>query len=159
MIEWKDISDGKTRFFNGQLEDANEDLSEVLIALLTFIDTEIVGRGNARQFDCLFLEVNCDTGRVIAAAGTMKNHAQGLLDGCCIRSQKLQDIWYDLLESNISEKEFSKEIIIQIKKLGIEFRKLVSESQRSLRSKSKNDAFEFMLFSSEPGVILMKEIF
>ena len=160
MIEWNDKSDRASRFFDGQIRgDSRANADDILKDVFEFLLTSIVGEGNAVDFDCLLLEVNCDTGRVLAAATTNENRDKGMIDGCSVRIQELQDHWYDLLEGGASDEEFSLAIANKVTELGQAFRSFLVKSLDDLRRNCAEGGFNYILYGNDPGVSYLDEHF
>ena len=109
MTDWIALEGESGRFFVAESSRGLEEseLSVLLGELLDGWSQHVLGNRELDPRTSLFFEVNCDTGRLILASGTETMRAKGLLDGCAIRAQSLQDFWYDLDESGASESEFT----------------------------------------------------
>lgn len=156
MTMWTDKSDSKSRFLDGG-ESTATTTAGALAELFTCLRTEIVGKGTATDFDLLLFEVNCDTGRLLAAATTSDQHASGTVDGCSLRVQKVQDFWYDLLESGPSDEEFSTGIGQHVLELGKAFREVFMAHLNELARYCSGDGFTYRVFGSDPGVAIYEE--
>jgi hypothetical protein len=121
MTTWTDKSDSKSRFFDGG-ESKAVNIDGALAELFACLQKEIVGKGTAKNFNLLLFEVNCDTGRLLAAATTSDQHRSGFVDGCSLRVQAVQDFWYDLLDTGPTDQGFSAGITKQVRELGMAFR-------------------------------------
>ena len=160
MIDWHDKSDRTSTFFDGQVRgDSATTTAAVLTDVFDFLLSKIVGKGNAAEFDRLFFEVNCDTGRVLAATTTNERRENGRIDGCSVRIQEIQDYWYDLIESGISDKEFTQAIASKVTELGQIFHREMSVHLEELRKNCSKHGFKYIVFGSEPGVAYLDEHF
>jgi hypothetical protein len=85
-MEWIDKSDSRSRLFVAEADTGVDEagLTEMLRALLDRLVGEIAGRGHATRFDTALLEVNLDTGRVLAAISTESQRLAGNVDGCAM---------------------------------------------------------------------------
>jgi hypothetical protein len=154
MTTWVDKSDKRGRFFDGgdfSGQKPNDCISELLNCLLD----KIVGHQEFGQFDLLLFEVNCDTGRVIVAATTLEKYAYGSVDGCSLRSQPIQDFWYDLLESNPSDEKFTAAISERVFELGMAFRAGFIETANPIFSSS----FTYRVYGNDREVVVYEEKF
>ena len=160
MIEWTDKSDRGSAFYDGQVvENESTNIETTLTEMFDFLVSNIVGKGNAAEFNRLLFEVNCDTGRVIAAATTDERRENGLIDGCSVRIQSLQDHWYDLLESGRSDQQFAEGIANKETELGRAFRNALIERLDDLRRTCSAGGFEYVAYGSDPGEVLVQEHF
>jgi len=156
MTTWVDKSDSSSRFLDGGESSATSKL-EALRDLFTCLRNEIIGKGTAKKFDTLLFEVNCDTGRLIAAATTEDQHASGVVDGCSLRVQEVQDSWYDLLESGPSDEQFSAGVTKAVRELGTEFERLFMADLDLLRQSCSSNGFKYRVYGSDPGVVIFEE--
>lgn len=160
MIEWTDKSDRQTRFFVS--EDNNHSGLEVELLLkdvVAFLCTNVIGYGNAVEFGVILIEVNCDTGRLIAGVTTLENQAAGLTDGCAVRCQSLQDFWYDLDESEMSDDVFDRSIRSKVLEIGRLFREHLVLRLNDITPKASVNGFEFVVYGSIPGRVEHREFF
>ena len=158
MTVWTDKSDSKSRFFDGG-ECKASSVDSALAELFSCLQTRILGNGTATNFDLLLFEVNCDTGRLIAAATTSDKHASGQVDGCSLRVQEVQDFWYDLLDSGPSDQEFSVRITEHVRELGNAFRNGLMPYLEELRRSCASSGFSYRVYGGEPGVAIYEEAF
>jgi hypothetical protein len=156
MTTWTDKSDSKTRFLDGG-ESTATTTAGALAELFACLQTEIVGRGTATNFNLLLFEVNCDTGRLLAAATTSGQHASGIVDGCSLRVQEVQDFWYDLLESGPSDEQFSTGITQYVLELGKAFRDVFMTRVKELALSCSGDGFTYRVYGSDPGASVYEE--
>jgi hypothetical protein len=156
MATWTDKSDSRCRFFDGG-ESPNE--REALDDLIACLQGNVFGKGTATEFDLLLFEVNCDTGRLLAAATTSEQHARGIVDGCSLRVQEVQDFWYDLVERGPTGEEFSAAIAQKDRNLGMAFRNRFTTQFEKLRRFCPSDGFTYRVFGSDPGVSVYEETF
>jgi hypothetical protein len=160
MIDWKNKSDRRSTFFDGIIHNNfDPSMQETLAEVMRFLVLTIIGKGNAAKFDKLLFEVNCDTGRVLAAATTHENMTKARIDGCSVRIQKLQDYWYELIDSGMPEKEFENAIADKVVELGQMFHRLLSVHTEELRKNCSDRGFIYTVFGSEPGVVHLEEHF
>lgn len=158
MTTSTDKSDSQSRFLDGDESPATS-TTDALTDLFACLQSEIIGKGTAIDFDVLLFEVNCDTGRLIAAATTSGQHAAGVVDGCSLRVQKVQDSWYDLLESGPSDEQFSAGITHQVRELGMAFRDRFIPHLEELKRSCSSDGFTYRVFGSDPGISVYEETF
>lgn len=155
MTTWTDKSDSKSRFLDGG--ESISTTAEAVEELFGCLQAEIVGKGTASNFNLLLFEVNCDTGRLLAAATTTDKHASGTVDGCSLRVQEVQDFWYDLLESGPSDEQFSKGIRQRVLELGNAFRGVFTAHIEELAKSCSGDGFTYRVYGSDPGVAVFEE--
>lgn len=158
MTTWVDKSDSKSRFLDGG-ENEGQSATDSLADLCDCLINEIIGRDNTDAIDLLLLEVNCDTGRLLAAATTAENHSRGMVDECSLRVQEIQDFWYDLLESGPTDEEFTSGVTERIRELGIAFRGVLLPHVEELRRSCSPEGFKFIVFGSDPGKSIYEEEF
>ena len=120
---------------------------------------EIIGKGTATNFDLLLFEVNCDTGRLLTAVTTSDQHVSGIVDGCSLRVQEVQDSWYDLLESGPSDEQFSTGVTQQVRELGMAFRERFIPHLEELKRSCSSDGFTYCVYGSDPGISIYEETF
>jgi len=159
MIEWTSKSDRSCEFYVGNLGAANATTFQILSEMLQFLVTNLFGNQNASNFECLLLEVNCDSGRVLVGVTTWEGFARGRTDGCTFRIQALQDFWYQLLARCASDEEFSKGIDAKVNELGTIFGDHVTERIDTILKHSAPDGFTFITFGLEPGVEVLRRQF
>ncbi|MDP1563493.1 MAG: hypothetical protein Q8M16_19090 [Pirellulaceae bacterium] len=157
MTTWTDKSDSKSRFLDGG-ESTASTTAEALVELFGCLKTEIVGKGTANNFNLLLFEVNCDTGRLLAAATTSVKHKSGIVDGCSLRVQEVQDFWYDLLECGPSDEQFSTGIRQRIIELGKTFRGVFTAHIEELAQSCSGDGFTYRVYGSDPGAAVYEEM-
>jgi len=157
MIAWQDGSGRRGRFYDASTVALS--LDEALTEMLEQLRTNIIGKGNAAGFDILMLEVNCDTGRLLAAATTEAKRSNGMTDGCSLRLQELQDYWYELVEEGVPDEEFTRRLMQHISNVGRIFREKIASSLEELRQYCSKDGFKFVVFGSEPGLEITVERF
>lgn len=158
MTTWVDKSDNKSRFLDGGESSATTTI-EALSDLLACLRSEIIGKGTATDFDLLLFEVNCDTGRLLAAATSSDQHASGKVDGCSLRVQEVQNFWYDLLESRPSDEQFSAGLSEQVRELGMAFRERFIPYLEEFKRSCSSEGFVYRVFGSDPGVPVYEETF
>lgn len=156
MTKWTDKSDRNSRFLDGGESNAAS-ISEALKDVFACLQSNIFNKGTALNFDLILFEVNCDTGRLIAAATTSEQHAVGVADGCSLRVQEIQDFWYDLLEKGPSDAEFTEDIAQYVRKLGLAFRDQLVSHPEELRQSSSANGFAYRVFGSEHGVSVFED--
>lgn len=127
--------------------------------MLDFVVSQVVGAGNADSFDYVLLEVGLDTGRLILAAATSDAHSRGHADGCSVRLQSLQDIWYDTVDAAPPDDSFPDIITKHIRDVGATFLKLLPDSLPTLLKASSPDGFTFRLFGRDLGVSILDQHF
>jgi hypothetical protein len=158
-MEWTDSSDKTTRFFTSesQADMGEESLRELFQGVLGFCSSSIVGRGNAAEFDSIFFEAVCDSGRLIVALGTKEGRETGNLDGCAVYLRALQDYWYDLRARNLPGSEFTKAVAAKEGQLAGLF-------GQTLANQLKDGSFPFtsprlflVAYGSEPDEILFEQ--
>jgi len=158
MTSWTDKSDSKSRFFDGG-ESTATTTAEALNQLFACLRSTIVGQGTASNFDLLLFEVNCDTGRLLAAVTTSDRHAAGIADGCSLRVQTVQSFWYDLLETGPSDEQFTAGISQQVRELGMAFRERFIPHLEDLKRSCLSAGFTYRVYGSDPGVLIYEETF
>jgi hypothetical protein len=156
MTTWVDKSDSSSRFLDGG-ESTASSRTEALKDLFACLRNEIIGNGTAIEFNLLLFEVNCDTGRLIAAATTADQHTSGVIDGCSLRVQEVQDSWYDLLESGPSDEQFSAGVTKAVRELGMEFEHLLVSELDVLKQSSSPNGFKYRVYGSDPGVAIYEK--
>jgi hypothetical protein len=154
MTTWIDKSDRRGTFFDGG-DFAGLSPIDCFRELFQCLREKIVEREAFGQFDLLLLEVNCDTGRVIVGVTTHDRHSSGKLDGCSLRCQFIQDYWYDLLESEPSDDEFTTGISARVREMGMIFRDTLIASE----SPSFSKGFLFRVYGNDRGVVVYEEEF
>ncbi len=154
MTIWVDKSDKRGRFFDGG-DFSGQKPSDYIPELLNCLLDKVVGHEEFGKFDLLLFEVNCDTGRVIAAVTTLEKYLHGSVDGCSLRSQFIQDFWYDLLESKPSDEEFTAAISEKVRELGAAFRTGFIETANPIFSSS----FTYRVYGNDREVVVYEEIF
>jgi hypothetical protein len=160
MIHWHDKSDRRSAFFDGQVrEDGANSVEAILADMLAFLIANIIGKGHAIEFDKLLLEINCDTGQVLAAATTEDRTQDGRSDGCAVRIQQIQDHWYDLVDGRPTDEEFMAGIANEVSELGRVFRDLFVNRLDELRKRCSKHGFEYIVYGSEPGLAYFRERF
>lgn len=158
MTKWIDKSDSAGRFLDGG-DLSDKDTTVALAELFRCLQAEIIAKANAGEFDLLLFEVNCDTGRLIAAASTSVRRAVGLVDGCSIRLQKLQDFWYDQLANDPSDEQFVAEVKEQVRNLGMMFRSKFIPFQDELIRLSAYGAFTYIVYGGGSTNSVYEEMF
>jgi hypothetical protein len=156
MTTWMDKSNSKSRFLDGG-ESTATTTTEALRDLFACLQGEIIGKGVAADFDLLLFEVNCDTGRLIVAATTTDRQTSGVVDGCSLRLQAVQDFWYDLLESGPSDQQFSAGVTHKVRELGITFRQVFETELDALKQSCSSNGFTYRVFGSDPGVLIYEK--
>lgn len=155
MKTWEDLSDSKTRFFDGGNSES-DDPSRELEVLFDYFNKHLLGSGNTKEFDLLLCEINCDTGRIILAATTHEKRNKKLIDGCSLRIQKIQDYWYDLNESGLPEESwvlFSKMILAYAHELGLKLKEIILKHLEKLKQECSVKGFAFLMYSGETTVL------
>ena len=159
-MEWSDVSDSESRFYLA--ESSIEIDGAVFLAfineLLLFVIRTIIGN-RSFCYDKLFLEVNCDTGRIIISPSTEKDRASGKLDGCAVRLPRLQDFWYDLDESGVSGDVFAAVVRNEIIRIGEQFGIQIEKHIRTFLSRSTEQSIELVVYGSEPDKVLYRKEF
>lgn len=148
MIVWTDGSDARGRFLDGiasQEMSLNEALGGLLETLLSVIPER------EHPFDLLMLEVNCDTGRMIAGCTTEEGWRGGKVDGGSVRLQSLQDFYYDLVDAQTSEAELVGAVRRKVEDVGALFRERVEANLGRLRALSRDSGFTLRVFGSDNG--------
>lgn len=157
-MEWLDKSDLKSRFYVA--ESSTEIYGAVFLAfineLVEFVISTIIGDGSVK-YDKLFIEVNCDTGRIIISPSTEEGRASGKLNGCAVRLPRLQDFWYDLDESGVSGEVFTEGVRNEIIRIGEQFGNQVENHIEALLSRSSKQSIELIVFGSEPDKVLYRK--
>jgi hypothetical protein len=158
MINWHDKSDSISTFFDGEVcDEGATSVDAILTEVIAFLLSNIIGKRNAADFDRLFLEVNCDTGRVLVAATTHEKRRKGQIDGCSVRIQRIQDHWYDLVESGKPDQEFTQAIAAKVTEVGQICRRIISEHLAELRKSCSKQGFRYIVFGSDHGVAYVDE--
>jgi hypothetical protein len=159
MIVWVDKSDSGTRFFEGDSSEVSIPTHVALNSILHVLQDRILGHGNADHFNVLMLEVNCDTGRLIAGASTEKGWERGRTDGCSVRVQEIQDYWYDLLDASMDDAQWASALRQRVLEIGTSFKSLVDASLEAIRSNAGDRGFRLVVFGSTPGDTVMTQIY
>tara|TARA_B100001093_G_C26766399_1_gene988090 strand:- start:127 stop:609 length:483 start_codon:yes stop_codon:yes gene_type:complete len=159
-MKWLDNSDSESRFYvsESSTELDGTEFSSFINEVLVFIKDKIMSERSV-EYDKLFLEVNCDTGRLIISPSTEKARAVGSLDGCAIRLPRLQDVWYDLDESGVSGEVFSEGIKNEIIRIGELFGLEIDKQVESFSINFSQSSFELIVFGSEPEKVLYRKMF
>lgn len=113
----------------------------------------------AVHFNLLLFEVNCDTGRLIAAATHSDRDTSSAVDGCSVRVQEIQDFWYYLSESDPSDEQFQAGVDHKVHELAIAFREILVSHLGELYRTSSSQRFRYRVYGSDPGVVVYEESF
>lgn len=160
MIEWTDASGRHSHFFVGEcLEGSELSIADAIRLMVDLLNQELLGKGHAANFEIVMFEVNCDSGRLIAGASTLKGWQASRTDGCSIRLQEVQDYWYDLVEAGLSAEEFAPAIRRKILEVGTMFRDEIASRAESLIAKASKEGFKLIVFGSNPGEELLSDTF
>jgi len=161
MMEWIDKSDSKSRFFVSECDSGIEGAEFIafISELLLFVSRTVIGDLHPIKYDKLFLEVNCDTGRVIIASSTDEGRTRGHLDGCAVTLPRLQDFWYDLDESGVSGEKFSESVRNEILRIGKQFGAGIEAHAEVFLSHSSQSSIELVVFGSEPKEVIFRKEF
>ncbi|QDT64702.1 hypothetical protein [Calycomorphotria hydatis] len=158
MIKWNDISDKHSRFFEGNDENhTSNNYTEALEALLGFLKSDILGKGNSQYVDLFFLKINTDSGRLIACATTKEKYSAGVADGCCIRCQAVQNYWYNLDDSGVADDVFEIKITEHSKEIGAHFKKMLNENVDEIFAKCSVGDATYWIIGIEPNDIIVDE--
>lgn len=159
-MEWLEKSDAKSRFFVAEstVGLSGSEFSAFIEELLLFVAKQIIGNSSA-DYDSIFLEVNCDTGRVILSPSTEERRASGNLNGCAVWLPRLQDFWYDLDESGVTGDDFSEVIRNEVVRIGKEFGIQIENNLDHIFLDSSNRTIDFVVFGSEPEKVLFRRRF
>lgn len=159
-MKWEDKSDSKSRFFTSECDTSIEgsEFINLINEFLLFIIESLINKSHA-HYDKLFLEINCDTGRIIMSPSTEAGRARGVLDGCAVRLQKLQDFWYDLDESGVSGDQFSENIRDMVLRIGRQFESEIEKLTGIFFLKYNNSFFELIVFGSESEEVIFRREF
>lgn len=158
MTTWTDKSDSKSRFFDGG-EAEGHTTREAIDKLFACLRRDVLGKGNSAEFDLILFEVNCDTGRLLVAATTREGYLKGLVDGCSLRVQEVQDFWYDLLEKGLSHEQFSAGVGRHVRHLAMLLRERLVPCLDELKHSCASAGFTYRVFGSDPGTALYEEEF
>lgn len=159
MRTWIDRSDATIRFHDGGESPATNATTQALVELCAYLRNEILGKRSASDYDLLLFEVNCDTGRLIAAASTSARYTSGAADACSLRVQHVQDYWYDLLDSGATDEEFHTRISQEVKRLGTAFRNTFFPHIEELKRSCSPNGFTYRVLGNDPGVVIYEEQF
>jgi hypothetical protein len=152
MTNWQKLLDGTSVLYVGEVHASGVSFDHPLSVLLGKLDGDIAGKGNAEQFDTLFLEVNVDTGRILAALSTVRGRDAGILDGCAVRYAPLQDVWYDLDDAALPDDEFDGEIRSVVLEIGKQCAQALN-SGRWIHVLAP-PSLSLVVFGSEPGDVV-----
>ncbi|WP_417395617.1 hypothetical protein [Gimesia chilikensis] len=159
MLEWKDQSSRQSNSYEGVLpEDHKSGIEEILRALFEFLNENIIGKGNAVDFDQLLFQVSPDTGWVIASAVIAEQYERGFIDACHIRIQEIQDRYYvfaDDEELEENDEEFSRCVKSIEREIGQTFHQILSTHLHELRKRCSERGFDYIQLESgmEMGVL------
>lgn len=159
MLEWKDQSSRQSNSYEGVLpEDHKSGIEEILRALFEFLNENIIGKGNAVDFDQLLFQVSPDTGWVIASAVIAEHFERGFIDACHIRIQEIQDRYYvfaDDEELEENDEEFSRCVKSIEREIGQTFHQILSTHLHELRKRCSERGFDYIQLESgmEMGVL------
>lgn len=149
MIEWTELPGKREKFYSselaGTLEEALPRALEAILAKLT--EYTWAAHGDVT----VFLEVGVDTGRIIAAIASAQQEGRRP-DGCAIRLQGLQDIWYDADDKLGDGRAFWDEVDGTRRRIGQDFLALLR--RRGLEVLPKASTLHFVLYGAEPGEIV-----
>lgn len=159
MLEWKEYASRKSNNYEGILPtDDHSGVEEILTELFDFLNENIIGKGNAVDFDQLMFQVSPETGRVIASAAIAEQYERGFIDACHIRIQEIQDRYYvfaddEQLEEN--DEEFSKCVKSIEREIGQTFHQILSTHLDELRKRCAERGFDYIQLESgmEMGVL------
>lgn len=151
MIVWTDESSSRGRFLSGSAP-REMPVREALLGLFDVLLGRVLSEAGPERFDLLMLEVACDTGRLIAGASTHERWKKGLVQGCSVRVQALQDFWYDLVEAKVGDAALEVAVNEQVGRLGDFFGGLVDKNINELRRFADPAGFTLTVFGSEPGI-------
>lgn len=159
-MEWLDESDSESRFYVAEsLTEINgAEFLTFINELVVFVIRTIIGDRSV-DYDKLFFEVNCDTGRILISPSTEEGRASGKLDGCAVRLPRLQDFWYDLDESGVSGEVFTEVVRNEIIRIGEQFGNQVENHIDALLLRSSKQSIELIVFGSEPDKVLYRKEF
>lgn len=159
-MKWLDKSDSKSRFYisESSSEIYGAMFSSLIQELVLFIFETIIGN-HITDYDKLFLEVNCDTGRIIISPSTEENRDSGKIDGCSVRLQRLQDFWYDLDESGVSGEVFNEKVRNEMVRIGEQFGIELENHLEALLLKSSKQSIELIVFGNERDEVLYRKKF
>lgn len=158
MIEWIDESDSRGLFLNGK-QSPERTARQTLRQLADCLLRRVLGQGTVEHFEILLLEVGTDTGRLITAVTTKDKHEACKADGCSLRTQEVQDVWYDRPDDGVFDNAFEKKITSYEIGLGKCFREILLEHLTELRSFSAIDGFTYLVYGTERGEVLCEETF
>ncbi|MFI4849680.1 MAG: hypothetical protein ACIAZJ_11315 [Gimesia chilikensis] len=159
MLEWKDQSSRQSNSYEGVLpEDHKSGIEEILRALFEFLNENIIGKGNAVDFDQLLFQVSPDTGWVIASAVIAEQYERGYIDACHVRIQEIQDRYYvfaDDEELEANDEEFSRCVKSIEREIGQTFHQILSTHLHELRKRCSERGFDYIQLESgmEMGVL------
>ena len=149
MIEWHELPSKRGEFYTGELHGPlDEALPRALRAILAKL-SEYAGATHGEV--TVLLEVGVDTGRIIAAVTTDRGEA-GRRDGCAVRLQSLQDVWYDTEETIPDDPGFSEVIDNVCQRIGNEFLTLLQREGRNCLPDASTLCL--VVFGGEPGEIM-----
>jgi hypothetical protein len=155
LIEWLDHSDRSSRFFQGEIAQGNEPSTDDAVrALFSFLSERILGQGNAAEFSVLEFEVNCDTGRLTAAASRDAEAGRARKDGCSIRLQQVQDYWYDLVEAGAADEDFARRINAKALEIAQLFLNCVQAAASQLKTQARGERFRFRAYGISGPILV-----
>lgn len=149
MMEWQELPNPSGQFHSsevaGPMDTALPIALEGILAKLGHYNAQA-----ATHDVYVMLEANVDTGRIIAAVTSSEDSARR--DGCAVRLQSLQDLWYDLDDSLADEVAFTSAIQRIREEIGAEFVALLRRDGR--RAFPGAHRLRLTVAGGEPGEVL-----
>lgn len=157
-MNWTDKSDRSAPFYvtdsDALIDKAS--LSAVFGSVLDYIGGHLASGRWRGAFDTVFLEVNCDTGRILLALSLSTSPGAPKIGGCAVRMQKLQDFWYDLDESGVDAAEFTSRVKEEVQRIGRIFSGVLADRKAELFRYSSSSSLTLTVYGSTPGVTVLE---